>query len=291
MPEGDTVHLAARRLAAALGGRHLTRTDLRVPRLATTDLAGSLVAEVVPRGKHILIRIDPDLTLHTHFKMEGAWHLHRPGERWRGPQFEIRAVLENEEWQAVGYRLPVLELIPRPREAEVVGHLGPDVLGPDWDENEVMTRLGRYPERAVGEALLDQAILAGVGNVYKSEICFLSGVHPSTPLGELSDLSRIVRLTKRLMEANRKTGSQVTTGDPRPGRSRWVYGRGGEPCRRCRTPIRRVHQPGPGGARVTYWCPTCQPATARPTATRSGTGRSTTLGNRAETGGKCSPPP
>lgn len=259
MPEGDTVHLAAHRLNGALGGRRLIKTDLRVPSLATVDLSGNAVVEVVARGKHLLIRIEPDVTLHTHFKMEGAWHLYRRGQRWRSPPFQARAILETAESVAVGFRLGVIEMLPTSEEASVVGHLGPDVLGPDWDPDEVLRRMLARPERPIGEVLLDQEVLAGPGNVYKSEICFLRGLHPLTPVGQIPDLEAVVKLTKRLMEANRVTGSQVATGDPRRGRRHWVYGRAGEPCLRCGTTIRSAEHPGYGGDRVTSWCPSCQP--------------------------------
>lgn len=258
MPEGDTVHLAASRLRLALEARVLTRTDLRVPALATVDLSGRRVLEVKARGKHLLFRLEGGHTIHSHFKMDGSWHLYRPGERWRGPAFEVRAVLENEAWQIVGFRLPVLDVIATDREEEVVGHLGPDVLGTDWDPIEVQRRMEAAGERSIGDVLLDQSILAGVGNVYKSEICFMLGLDPLTAVRDVPDLPALITLTKRLMEANRTTGRQITTGDPRPGRSRWVYGKQGRPCPRCRTPIRRAEQSGYGGDRVTFWCPSCQ---------------------------------
>jgi endonuclease VIII len=181
MPEGDTVWLAGRRLHDALAGDRLTRSDFRVPQLATTDLAGRTVTEVVSRGKHLLTRVDDDLTLHTHFRMDGTWHLYRPGDRWRGgPQWQVRVLLETAAWQAVGYRLPVVELLPRDREDDAVGHLGPDILGPDWDPAEAVRRLAAQPDREVGDALLDQRNLAGIGNLYKAESLFLAArVHGS----------------------------------------------------------------------------------------------------------------
>lgn len=260
MPEGDTVHLAARRLNLALAGRTLLAgSELRVPAFATSHLPGRRVGSVDARGKHILFRLDDDLVLHTHFKMEGSWHLYRSGSRWRGPAFEVRAVLVTDEWNAVGYRLAVVELL-EPQEAEAaLAYLGPDVLGDDWNETEAIRRMQDRPDATIAEALLDQSVMAGPGNVYKSEICFLAGVHPLTRIRDV-DVDTVVSLTKRTMEANRATGSQVTTGDPRPGRSRWVYGRGGQPCRRCRTRIQRAEHEWKSVRRVTYWCPSCQPA-------------------------------
>ncbi|HYT29216.1 MAG TPA: DNA-formamidopyrimidine glycosylase family protein [Actinomycetota bacterium] len=262
MPEGDTVHAAAARLNAALAGRRLTRTDFRVPAFAASDLSGQVLVEVVPRGKHLLFRTDAGITLHTHFKMDGEWRLHRPGERWRGPAHEIRAVLETERRVAVGVRMGVVELLPTREEHRVVGHLGPAVLGPDWDPGEVLRRLRERPERAIGEALIDQRVIAGPGNVYKSEVCFLRGVDPWTAVGAVADLGAMIGLIARLMEANRTTGRQTTTGDTRRGRGRWVYGRAGLPCLRCGSPIRRGEQGGPAEERVTYWCPSCQPPAA-----------------------------
>lgn len=260
MPEGDTVHLAATRMHAALAGRELTRTDFRVPRYATLDLSGRDVGEVVACGKHMLLRLAGGVTIHTHYRMEGSWHLYRPGERWHGPVWQVRAVLETAEWLAVGFRLPVLDVLPTAREAEVVGHLGPDPLAPDWDPDEALRRLLLDPERPLTEVLLDQRVIAGIGNVWRCEICFLRGVDPWTPIGAVREPAAMVGLVKRLFDANRAIGSQVTTGDLRPGQERYVYGRAGAPCRRCRTPIlRKAAEPGPEGERVTYWCPACQP--------------------------------
>ena len=260
VPEGDTVHLAAKGLHEALSGDVLTRTDFRVPAIATADLSGSRIFEVVARGKHLFFRIEGDVTLHTHFKMEGSWHLYRHGQRWRGPAFQVRAVLETEKRVAVGFRLAITELIPTAEEDSIVGHLGPDVLGPDWDPDEVLRRMRAQADRPIGDVLIDQSVVAGPGNVYRSEVCFLRGIHPLTPVGRVADLDAVVNLTKRLMEANRSTGNQITTGDTRAGRSRWVYGRRDLPCRRCRTPVRRAESGQRGQERVIFWCPTCQPS-------------------------------
>jgi endonuclease-8 len=260
MPEGDTVWLAGRRLHDALAGDRLTRSDFRVPQLATTDLAGRTVTEVVSRGKHLLTRVDDDLTLHTHFRMDGTWHLYRPGDRWRGgPQWQVRVLLETAAWQAVGYRLPVVELLPRDREDDAVGHLGPDILGPDWDPAEAVRRLAAQPDREVGDALLDQRNLAGIGNLYKSEVCFLSGVHPLRPVGDVADLRGLVTRAHALLEANRHRAEQTTTGDTRRGHRTWVYRRAGRPCRRCGTPVASADAGAEGQERQTFWCPRCQP--------------------------------
>jgi endonuclease VIII len=263
VPEGDTVWLAGHRLRKALAGAGIIRSDFRVPRYATTDLAGRRILDISSRGKHLLWRLEEGLTLHSHFRMDGAWHLYRRGQRWRGPSFQARIVLETEGWQAVGFRLPVLDLIPTERESDVVGHLGPDLLGSDWDPAEATRRLRSCADAFIGEALLDQRVMAGVGNVYRSELCFLWGVSPWTPVAAVSDLPGLVDLSHRLLWANRLSGRQVTTGIDRPGRARYVYGRRGKACLRCGTPIRKSDQSSYGRERVIYWCPVCQPSQER----------------------------
>ncbi|SOD63812.1 endonuclease-8 [Streptomyces zhaozhouensis] len=265
MPEGDTVWLTASRLDAALAGRRLTRSDLRVPRLATVDLRGRTVAGVVSRGKHLLTRVEGGLTLHSHLGMEGAWRLFAPGERWRGgPGHQIRAVLATDETSAVGYRLPKLELLCTDRESTAVGHLGPDLLGPDWDPAEALARLTASPARPLGDALLDQRNLAGIGNVYMAELCFLAGVSPWTPVGELAEgetLPRLLDHAARLLARNRDRYDRTTTA-PGDRRARLhVYGRARRPCLVCGTAIRVTadHHGEPGRERPTYWCPHCQP--------------------------------
>ncbi|MET7937453.1 DNA-formamidopyrimidine glycosylase family protein [Streptomyces sp. NPDC005322] len=260
MPEGDTVWQAAQRLHGALAGSLLTGCDLRVPRLATADLTGRRVIEVVSRGKHLLTRVEGGLTLHSHLRMDGAWQVYGPGERWRGgPRHQIRAILATAERTAVGYRLPVLELLRTTDEDRVVGHLGPDLLGPDWDPDEALRRLLADPSRTLGEALLDQRNLAGIGNVFKSEMCFVLRLSPWLPIGQVPSPERLVTLAKELLEANRKGPGRVTTGQSRPGHRLWVYGRPGRPCPRCRTPVRVADQGRAGQERTTFWCPSCQP--------------------------------
>ncbi|MER5597301.1 DNA-formamidopyrimidine glycosylase family protein [Streptomyces sp. NPDC002265] len=263
MPEGDTVWQAARRLHIALAGRVLIRSDLRVPKYATADLTGRTVLDVTPRGKHLLTRIEGGLTLHSHLRMDGSWKIYRPGARWTGgPAHQIRAILGTTEHTAVGYRLPVLELLRTADEHRAVGHLGPDLLGPDWDPERALVNLRTDPARALGEALLDQRNLAGIGNVYKSELCFLLGVTPWLPVGALpaDRAAQLPALAKRLLEANRDRPVRSTTG--RRGQELFVYGRAHRPCLRCRTPIRAADQGDGSRERPTYWCPACQPGPA-----------------------------
>ena len=259
MPEGDTVWLTAHRLHQALAGRPVTVFDLRVPALATADLRGDTVTEVLARGKHLLTRFAGGLTLHSHLRMDGSWYLTRTGQRpRRHPEHLIRAQIGNAEWLATGYRVHDLRLVENEREDELVGHLGPDLLGPDWDPAEAVRPLGE-PDRAIGEALLDQRNLAGIGNLYKSELLFVEHIDPWTPAGQVRDLARLVGTARRLLRANRDHPDQSTTGSTRRGEEHWVYLRAGLPCRRCRTPIRTGQQGEAGRERSTYWCPVCQP--------------------------------
>ncbi|GAA4492510.1 Fpg/Nei family DNA glycosylase [Actinoallomurus oryzae] len=259
MPEGDVVWAAARRLHEALAGRVLTRSDFRVPRAATADLTGRSVLEVVSRGKHLLTRVEGGLTVHTHLRMEGTWRI-RPASAPVPRDHRVRLVLANAEWQAVGYSLGVVELLRTAQESRAVGHLGPDLLGPDWDPAEAVRRLREDPSRPIGEALLDQTRLAGIGNLYKAETLFLRGVDPWRPVGEVDDLDGMVELARRLLDANKARVDQSTTGTKRPGDTTWVYGR--RTCRRCGSRVRRADQGGPARERVTFWCPTCQPGRA-----------------------------
>jgi endonuclease-8 len=247
----------ARRLHEALAGRVLTRCDVRVPRFATADLTGRVVTEALSRGKHLLIRTGDGITVHTHLRMEGNWRVRPAGERVP-ESHRIRLILANDAWQAVGYQLGVVEILPTSAEREAVGHLGPDLLGPDWDPAEAERRLRADPARPVGEALLDQRNLAGIGNVYKAETLFLRGVSPWRPVGEVADLTALVGLAKRLLEANKERMGMITTGSRRRGEERWVHGRAGRPCRRCGTPVRAADQGPDAQERVTFWCPRCQ---------------------------------
>ncbi|WP_433468175.1 DNA-formamidopyrimidine glycosylase family protein [Spirillospora sp. CA-128828] len=268
MPEGDVVWLTARRLREALAGRTLTRSDFRVPRLATADLRGRTVLDVVSRGKHLLVRVEGGLTIHTHLLMEGRWQVGRAGPVPR--DHRVRLVLANAEWQAVGHSLGLVELLRTAEEEKAVGHLGPDLLSPSWGGElaaEAVARLGEEPGRAIGEALLDQTRLAGIGNVYKAEVLFLRGVNPWTPVRDVPDLRGLVELSHRLLDANKARHGHITTGEPGRGREHWVYGRAGHPCRRCGTRIERAGQASRAGERSTYWCPHCQPARGETTPT------------------------
>lgn len=259
MPEGDVVWRTALALDDALTGRMLVTSDFRVPRFATADLTGRTVAQTVSRGKHLLTRVDGDITVHTHLKMDGSWRVSRPA-RYRTRDHRVRLILANEEWQATGYLLGIVELVRTSAEAGAVGHLGPDLLGPDWDADEAVRRLAAGPQRAIGEALLDQRNLAGIGTIYRAETLFLSGVHPFRPVAQVPDLTGLVERARRLLEANKNRGATITTGSTRRGEGMWVYGRAGERCRRCGATISRGSLGPVVQERIVFWCPRCQPA-------------------------------
>jgi endonuclease VIII len=241
-----------------LAGRVLDRCDIRVPAFATVDLSGDRVESVVSIGKHLLHRVG-EFTIHSHLKMEGSWEIYRDGARWHSPAWQARAILGVPGVEAVGFLLGELEVVPRERENEIVGYLGPDILGDAWDPGVAVHNLGADPSRAIGLAVLDQRVIAGLGNVYRNELCFLRGVLPTRPVGEVVDLPGLVDLAHRLILTNRDRVERVTTGDLRRGRRTWVHGREHQPCQRCGTPI---VQGALGDTelteRQTFYCPVCQ---------------------------------
>ncbi|HET8780602.1 MAG TPA: DNA-formamidopyrimidine glycosylase family protein [Agromyces sp.] len=257
MPEGDTVYQAARRLDAALTGQVVTTSDFRVPAYATVDLSGQTVHAVVSRGKHLLLRIG-DHVVHSHLKMEGEWRVQRPGERWRRPAFQARVVIETPTTVAVGFDLGTVEVFPADEEGERLSYLGPDLPGPDWDAAEAVRRIASQPGAPIGVALGEQRNLAGLGNVYVNELCFLRGIRPARAVGDVQ-LAPLVDLARRVIGANRDRISRTTTGNDRRGERLWVYSRAGEPCRRCGT---RIEHGRLGRNEVelrdTWWCPSCQ---------------------------------
>jgi endonuclease-8 len=250
MPEGDTVWHTAETLRQALAGRTLTRCDVRVPRFATADLTGQVVDEVYSRGKHLFIRVGP-ASIHSHLKMDGS---RRVTSRAVRNDHRIRIILEAGDIRAVGIDLGVLEILDRAHDGDAVAHLGPDLLGADWDPQVAATNLTARPDRPIAEALLDQRVLAGIGNVYCNELCFVSGRLPSAPVSAVSDPHRLVSRARDMLWANRYRWNRCTTGDTRAGRQLWVYGRAGQSCRRCGTRI----DYDDSGERVAYWCPACQ---------------------------------
>lgn len=254
MPEGDTVHRWAGRLRAAIGGRPLRRFELRRdPRGVRFPAVGTIVEHVEAQGKHLLIRFGDGATLHTHMRMQGTWHVYQPGERWRRAGHRARVVLEVEGGtQAVCFDAPVVELR---RDAAAVAHLGPDLAADEFDLDGALARLATLPPHTqIGDALLDQRVVAGIGNVYKSEICWACRVHPRTPLSGLADDARraLFVTARQQLRANIGSSRRVTYAGGFA-----VYGRSGRTCPRCRSTIRRDHDGD--DERVTYWCPSCQP--------------------------------
>jgi endonuclease-8 len=260
MPEGDTILRAARALDARLAGKRITAFRSPLPRLSRADLAGRRVDRVEARGKNLLVRFDDGRTLRSHMRMTGSWHLYRPGERWRKPERLARAVIATDDAVAVCFNAPVVEILTA-RELErdePLRRLGPDVLAAELDSAEAVRRLRSLGDTPIGEALLDQTALAGIGNIYKSETLFLCGADPFAPVSDFpaEELETILAKARSLMAA-----SVEPHGLRLAGRGvRWVYRRSGEPCRRCGTEIRMRRQGTT--ARSTYWCPRCQPARA-----------------------------
>jgi endonuclease VIII len=273
MPEGDTIHRAADTLRRALVGRTVTGFDTAYAHLARVNddapLAGRTVEDVRAAGKHLLMTFSGGLTLHTHMRMNGSWHIYRPGERWQRPGRDMRVVIETDSFVAVGFSIPVAEWLDEralARQPEL-RRLGPDLLDDAWDADEALRRFRADPSRLVGDVVLDQRVAAGAGNVYRSEVMFLHGLAPLRTVGTLSDetIRALLETTRKLLRANIANGSSAivtytgmrrTTGRADPGERLWVYGRGGRPCRRCGTPIQVDHLGA--HARIVYHCPRCQ---------------------------------
>jgi endonuclease VIII len=272
MPEGDTIYRAARALDKALAGRAVTRFESVFPQLTRVDadapLTGRTVERVTSRGKHLLMWFSGDLVLRTHMRMNGSWHIYRPGERWRRPGFDMRIVVGTDAFEAVAFNVPIAAFNTSADLERDLAEVGPDPLDERFDAREAVKRLRERGDMEIADALLDQQAIAGIGNVYKSEILFVSGVSPFARVADVPEaaLDRIVALAVKFMRANVTDGSTAaivsytgfrrTTGRANPSARLWVYGRGGSPCRRCGTPIEYVKQ-GPH-ARSTYWCEKCQ---------------------------------
>lgn len=254
MPEGDTIFRAARTLNQALAGRTVTRFDSVFSHLTRVDdscpLRGRTIERVDARGKHLLIWFSGDLVLRTHMRMHGSWHIYRPGERWQRPRADMRIVIATPEYEAVAFSVPVAELTSARdlQRTAAVKALGPDILADEFDTDEAIRRVEALPGVEIGDALLDQNVIAGIGNIFKSESLFAARLSPFARVGELSraDVERVVDAAWRLMRAS---ATQRTAQFA-------VYGRAGRPCRRCGTAISRRKQGEQ--ARVTYWCATCQ---------------------------------
>lgn len=276
MPEGDTIFRSARALSRALGGRIITGFRSTYPTLTRvhddTPLTGQTVDRVESCGKWLLMHFSGGATLATHMLMSGSWHIYRPGERWQKPRFAARIVIENAEYHAIGFNVPVAEMhtaqtLARdrrfPREAN-------DLLSGEFDADAALERILSYPGDEIGDVLLNQRVMAGVGNVFKSEACFVAAIHPFARVATLTraEVRRVIHVAQRQLDANvmEDSGDTIvtwrgagrrTTHRSNPAESLWVYGRNGEPCRKCSAPIRRRIQGF--DARVTFWCPECQP--------------------------------
>jgi len=278
MPEGDTILRTARTLHRALAGRVVTRFESVYPTLtrvdADTPLCGRTIERVEARGKHVLMWFSAQswgppsgrpLILRTHMRMNGSWHIYRPGERWQRPRHEMRIVIETGVMHAIAFNVPVAELATAVEieRGPALSTLGPDVLSEGFDAGEATRRMSERTEMSIADALLDQSAIAGIGNIYKCEALFAAKVHPFTPVSSLGSeaIARVVQTAAKMMRANvaePAAGAMTarrTTGRADPRARFWVYGRRGQPCRRCGTPIARDARTD---ARVTYWCPRCQ---------------------------------
>jgi endonuclease-8 len=259
VPEGDTVYLAAKRLHACLAGQRIDGSDFRLPTLANLDLTGVGVREVRPYGKHLLFRFDDNRTLHTHFRMDGSWHIYRQGQRWSGgPLHSVRVIVSSRIYTCVGYRLHDVTMLQTADEHLVIGHLGPDILNDHFDEGLALENIRSQGKRAIGDALVDQRVLAGIGNIYRCESLFVTGIAPATPTSSLGrdQCANLVATARTLMMRNRDRASQSTTGDEQ--RAHFVYGRARQSCRRCHETIATMTGEARPNAQTIFWCPGCQ---------------------------------
>lgn len=262
MPEGDAVWRTARRLHQGLAGVALEGSDLRVPAHATADLSGRRTLEVVPRGKHLLHRVEGDITVHSHLRMEGSWRVHPVGRRHAlGRRHTVRALLWTPQRVAVGDSLGMLELVRTSEEHRVVGHLGPDLLDPAYDADTALANVRADPGRTITEACLDQRNVAGMGTIFTAEPLFLLGINPWTPVGDLAEeqVVELLATARRLLVLSCRTGRTTITGrgDVNDDDA-WVHGRMGLPCKRCGTTIRLAPIGQQPQQRVMFSCPTCQ---------------------------------
>jgi endonuclease VIII len=273
VPEGDTIHRAAATLHRALAGRPVVRFESVFPALTRVHDDHPLTAMTVERiesvGKHLLMHFSGGLVLRTHMRMNGSWHIYRPGERWHRNARDMRVLVATSDFEAVGFNIPVAEFITTRAltKHKVLTKLGPDALDPHFDRDEAVRRLRARPAVAIADALLDQRAIAGLGNVYKSEVLFACGINPFVTVAQLDDrqLGSLVDTARTLLHANvgsavsgitTYTGARRTTGKDDPKARVWVYGRARLPCRRCGAAI-AVRKTGLD-ARLTYWCPECQ---------------------------------
>lgn len=260
MPEGDTLYRAAERVGAALTGHRLSAVSGSAPPIRTTasQLTGAVVERVHSVGKHLLIETNRDLVIRTHMRMSGTWEVYPDGAQWRHPIGAARVVLQDGISTVVCFSAPDISVDSRAAIQLEIDHLGPDLCADDFDRDEAIRRMRSTTKATIAEHLADQRVMAGIGNVYKSEILFLERIHPQAPaLLDASAVERVVDRSRQLLMLNRSRANRITTGETRRGAELWVYGRSGQPCRRCRTQIEAAWIGD--RERITYWCPNCQP--------------------------------
>jgi len=273
MPEGDTIFRAARTLHRALAGKPVVRFESVFPALTRvhvdTPLTAQTIESVSASGKHVLMRFSGGMVLRTHMRMNGSWHIYRPEEAWQRPRRDMRIVIGTPDFVAVGFNIPVAEFFPARDLArhDELRRLGPDLLAETFDAAQALARMKARPAEPIADVLLNQRVVAGIGNVYKSEVLFACRVNPFTKVREIDDpgLECLLTTARRFLLANVQTslapmttytGYRRTTGRDNPSERLWVYGRAGLPCRRCGTTV-RIGKHGTD-ARLTYWCPACQ---------------------------------
>ena len=245
MPEGDTIHRTAATLQKALAGKVVTRYETMLPKIEA-PLRGRTIERVSAKGKHLVIDFSGDLHLRTHMRMNGQWHIYRPGERWQRPRRDMRIVIETEDFVAVGFNIPVAEMVSGRELQRALHEQGPDLLA-EFDVAEAVRRAREHGEEEIANVLLNQRVAAGIGNIWKSESLFQRGINPFRKVKDIDQLEPLFLAARALLE-------QSVAG-PRPRLN--VYSRGGQPCRKCGTPIESRKQGL--DARLTYWCPRCQP--------------------------------
>jgi endonuclease VIII len=275
MPEGDSIFRAAATLHRALAGKRVERFDSVFPALTRIhedhSFTGATIDSVRAHGKHLLMAFSNGYVLRTHMRMNGSWHIYRRGETWQRSPHRMRVLVATTDFEAVGFDIPVAEFITDRAVAKhaELSMLGPDVLAEDFNRDEAMRRLRERSSSEVADALLNQRVMAGLGNVYKSEVLYLCGVNPFTRVDALTadQIACLVDTGRRLLLTNVSgaaapmttyRGLRRTTRRSNPGERLWVYGRARLPCRRCGSPI-EIRKQG-AGARLTYWCQTCQPS-------------------------------
>jgi endonuclease-8 len=263
MPEGDTIHRAAKVLHAALAGKRITTFETVLPALERVELTGRTIEGVRAIGKNLVMDFSGGLHLRTHMRMHGTWHIYRPGERWRKRRADMRIVIATEDFVAIAFNVPIAELHDTASLArqEDMRRIGPDLIGETFDEAEALRRIRERADSEIADVILNQRVVSGIGNEFKSELLFMAGINPFARVEEIADdqLAELLRISRKVMQMNvvKRRQGRETTGSLDPSQKKYVFSRGGDPCRKCGTSIEYAKQGR--DVRGTYWCPRCQP--------------------------------